>query len=119
MIDELIAVTDTEFQTSFIIREGHLFVINNEFTEPGMIENMAQTAAAGTGWSAVQGNQPAPVGFIGAIKNWQVSRLPRVGDSLLSTIKVQHQIRNAHIVSGTITCQGQLIASAEFTIFLQ
>ncbi len=119
MIDELVQVTEAGTQTRFTVREGHLFVAGGVFTEPGLIENMAQTAAAGTGWSAAQQNNPAPVGFIGAVKNFEVSRLPKIGDTIISTIVIQHQVMNAHIVQGTIRLDDTVIASAEFKIFLQ
>ena len=119
MIDELLSATDAETKTSFTVREGHLFVVDHKFTEPGLIENMAQTAAAGTGWKAAQTGDAAPVGFIGAVKNFEVSYLPKVGETIVSTITMQHQIMNAHIVQGSITCNDNVIASAEFKIFLQ
>ncbi len=119
MIDELVQVTESETKTKFTVREGHLFVDNGVFTEPGLIENMAQTAAAGTGWKAQQNNEPVPVGFIGAVKNFEVSRLPKAGETIISTITMQHQVMNAHIVQGAVSLDGQIIASAEFKIFLQ
>ncbi len=119
MIDELLQATTAETQTQFTIREGHLFVEDGFFTEPGLIENMAQTAAAGTGWKAAQEKKPAPVGFIGAVKNFEVSELPRIGDTIVSTVIMQHQVMNAHIVQGTVSLNNKIIASAEFKIFLQ
>lgn len=119
MIDEVVAVTETETRTRFTVREGHLFVEDGQFTEPGLIENMAQTAAAGTGWKAAQLQQPAPVGFIGAVKNFEVTTLPAVGDTIESTATMLHQVMNAHVVQGKIMLRGETIAEAEFKIFLQ
>lgn len=119
MIDELVETTEAQTLTRFTIREGHLFVEDGCFTEPGLIENMAQTAAAGTGWKAAQEGTPVPVGFIGAVKNFEVSRLPRVGDRIESVIVLQHQVLNAHVVQGSVRLNGEQIASAEFKIFLQ
>ena len=119
MIDELVHATEAETKTRFTVREGHLFVEDGFFTEPGLIENMAQTAAAGTGWKAAQENSPAPVGFIGAVKNFEVSELPAIGDTIVSTVVMQHQVMNAHIVQGTVSLNDKQIASAEFKIFLQ
>lgn len=119
MIDELLETTGAETRTRFTVREGHLFVADGCFTEPGLIENMAQTAAAGTGYKAAESGSPAPVGFIGAVKNFEVSRLPRTGDTIYTTITLQHQVMNAHIVQGAVTLNDTVIAAAEFKIFLQ
>ena len=119
MIDELIQVTETETQTKFTIREGHLFVEDGNFTEAGLIENMAQTAAAGTGWKAAKENASPAVGFIGAIKNFEVSKLPKIGETIFSTVVMQHQVLNAHIVQAAVRLDDKVIASAELKIFLQ
>lgn len=119
MIDELLQTTGAETVTAFTVREGHLFVEQGRFTEPGLIENIAQTAAAGMGKKAAESQEAVPVGFIGAIKNWELLALPLVGDTIETRITVLHQIMNAHIVQGVITCRGQQIAAAEFKIFLQ
>lgn len=119
MIDELISATESATQTSFTVREGHLFVIDGVFTEPGLIENMAQTAAAGTGFYAAEQGKAAPVGFIGAIKNFEVHQLPKAGETIISETKMVTQIMNAHVVQATVRLHDDIIASAEFKIFLQ
>jgi 3-hydroxyacyl-[acyl-carrier-protein] dehydratase len=119
MIDELVSATESATQTSFTVREGHLFVADGVFTEPGLIENMAQTAAAGTGFYAAEQGKAAPVGFIGAIKNFEVHRLPKTGETIISETKMVTQIMNAHVVQATISLHDEIIASAEFKIFLQ
>lgn len=119
MIDELLETSQTATTTAFTVREGHLFVKDGLFTEPGLIENMAQTAAAGTGYRASQSGQPAPVGFIGAIKNFSLTRLPRTGQTIRTTVSMLHQVMNAHIVQAAVYVGDEEIAGAEFKIFLQ
>lgn len=119
MIDELLTASDTETLTVFTVREGHLFVEQGFFTEPGLMENMAQTAAAGMGKKADDQQEPVQVGFIGAIKNWVLHALPATGDTIHTRVTVLHQIMNAHIVQAVITNGDQAVAEAEFKIFLQ
>jgi len=119
MIDKLVSVNETETQTQFLIREGHLFVENGFFTEPGLIENMAQTAAAGTGKNAADNGLPAPVGFIGAIKGLEIYSLPPAGAMIHTKVTFIMQVMNAHVVQAVITCNNNRVAKAEFKIFLQ
>ncbi len=119
MIDRIEYANETESVTSFCIREDHLFVEHGFFTEAGIIENMAQTAAAGTGLRAQQDNRPAPVGFIGALKGLQIYTLPVVGDMLQTRVSFVHQIMNAHIVQARVMTGEQEIAICELKIFLQ
>lgn len=119
MTDTLISVSENTTISEFTIKEGHLFVKNNTFAEPGLMENMAQTAAAGTGFTARQNNQNPPVGFIGAIKDWQLFRLPVVGETITTTISTLHNMGSVQVVKAVINCNNENIATAEFKIFLQ
>jgi 3-hydroxyacyl-[acyl-carrier-protein] dehydratase len=119
MIDSIVSADEKESITSFTIREGHLFVENGYFTEPGLIENMAQTAAAGTGFYAQQQGKPAPVGYIGALKGLNVTRLPFVDETITTTVTFVHQVMNAHIVQGKVSVGEFEMATCELKIFLQ
>ncbi len=119
MIDDIIESTATITRTKFEIRPEHLFVENGFFTEPGLIENMAQTAAAGTGKRALETNTTPPVGFIGAIKNLKIEALPQVGQIIETQVAFLNQVMQVHVVQGEVFCDDKLIAAAEFKIFLQ
>ena len=119
MIDALLQADDTVIQTSFTVREGHQLVRDGVFTEAGLVENMAQTAAAGTGYKAQQAGLAAPVGFIGALKHLIIKDLPRIGETITTKIIFVHQVMNAHIVQGSILAGEREIATCELKIFLQ
>lgn len=119
MIDEILQADETVSKTQFEIRAGHLFVENGLFTESGLIENMAQTAAAGTGYKMHQEGKPAPVGYIGALKNLNIVTLPEVGDVITTEVSFLTQVMNVHIVQGRVYSKGAEIANCELKIFLQ
>jgi predicted hotdog family 3-hydroxylacyl-ACP dehydratase len=119
MIDTIMRADDKISKTEFSIREGHLFVVNGRFTEPGLVENMAQTAAAGTGYKLQQEGKPAPVGYIGALKNLNIMAFPKTGDTITTEISFMMQVMNVHIVQGRVYNGGEEIANCELKIFLQ
>ncbi len=119
MIDALLRSDNDIIVTEFTVRAGHELVKDGHFTEAGLVENMAQTAAAGTGAKARQAGIKAPVGFIGALKNLMIKELPLIGDTITTEIIFVHQVMNAHIVQGTVKMGAREIASCELKIFLQ
>lgn len=119
MIDTLLQADDTALRSSFTIPAGHVLVEDGYFSEAGLVENMAQTAAAGTGQKAQQEGREAPVGFIGALKNLVVSERPPVGTTIVTEIRVLHQVMQASIVQGTVWLDEKEIASCELKIFIQ
>lgn len=119
MIDHIVSADEKLSVTTLDIREGHLFVQNGTFTEPGLVENMAQTAAAGTGYYAqLAGKQPV-VGFIGALKNLNILALPKVGETITTEVSFLNQVMNVHIVQGRVYLNNKEIANCELKIFLQ
>lgn len=118
MVDELLFSDDNITRTKFTIPADNVFVVNGEFSEAGLMENMAQTAAAGSGNMARIENRPVATGYIGQVKNFEVFELPKVGDELLTEIKIEVQVFDAGIVSGTVKCGDKLLAQCEMKIFI-
>ncbi len=72
--------------TRFTVTEDNILVEAGVFKEPGLVENMAQTAAAGTGYRYYHSGERVPVGFIGAIKNLKINLLPNHSKTI--TVKI-------------------------------
>jgi predicted hotdog family 3-hydroxylacyl-ACP dehydratase len=118
MVDELLFSDDNITRTSFKITADNLFVINGEFSEAGLMENMAQTAAAGSGNMARIENRPVATGYIGQVKNLEIFDLPKIGDGLLTEVVMEVQVFDAGIVSGKVWCNDVVIAQCEMKIFI-
>ncbi|MGY3212717.1 3-hydroxyacyl-ACP dehydratase [Mucilaginibacter sp. HD30] len=118
MVDELIYSDDNITHTKFVVPVDNVFVINGEFSEAGLMENMAQTAAAGSGNMARIENRPVSTGYIGQVKNLEIFELPKVGDELLTEIKIEIQVFDAGIVSGKVWREDKLLAQCEMKIFI-
>jgi 3-hydroxyacyl-[acyl-carrier-protein] dehydratase len=118
MVDEVLSHTGIETVTRFVIRNDNVFVDKGLFTEPGLIENMAQTAAAGTGVATAMQDKEAPVGFIGGISRLKITALPPSGAGLVTTATVMHTVGNATIIRAEVNSGDDTIASCEMKIFL-
>ncbi|MBI3883441.1 MAG: 3-hydroxyacyl-ACP dehydratase [Sphingobacteriales bacterium] len=118
MIDKLLYSDETSSRSQLEIRADNIFVKNNFFREPGLIENIAQTGAARAGYNSQKENKPVQVGYIGAIKNFEVFSLPKVGDIVETEIAILNQVFDVTLVSGKIKSNGTLIAQCEMKIFL-
>ena len=120
MVDRLISHRpDEKISKSVLqIREGNIFVENGCLTEPGLIENIAQTAAARIGYICITEKKTVPVGYIGAIQNLEISALPRVNDEIITEIAVKNEVFNVTIITGKILCNEKLLAQCEMKIFI-
>ncbi len=118
MIDKLVAYSETATTTSFNIRADNIFVQDGLFKEPGLVENIAQTAAARAGYVSHTENKPVLVGYIGAVSNLQVFFLPKNGDELITEITIENQIFDVTLISGIITSKGKMVAQCKMKIFI-
>lgn len=119
MVDELLQDDAAATRTWFRVKPGQLFLDNGRLEAAALVENIAQTAAAGVGYKALQANQPVQIGFIGAIRNLVVHELPATGDLLETETKLVNTVFNVSVVEGTVSCNGRLLATCEMKIFLQ
>jgi len=69
MIDTINYCEDKVIKTNFEVRVDNIFVKDGLLYEPGIIENIAQTAAAKAGYEVKKYGAEPLVGFIGAIKD--------------------------------------------------
>lgn len=119
MIDTLVEVQGAVTETSFTVLKDTLFVKDALFQEPGLIENIAQTAAAGVGYTCARNNTVVPIGFIGAIKNLRVEYLPKVGDIINTRVEVLEEIFDMSLIKGESFVGSTLAASCEMKIVLK
>jgi predicted hotdog family 3-hydroxylacyl-ACP dehydratase len=118
MIDCLVSAEGKRTVTTLEVREDNIFCSNGILREPGLIENMAQTAAAGVGYIANRENRKPPVGFIGGIKNLVIRELPACGEEIVTETIVTHEILDATLAEARIRIGERIIAEAELKIFL-
>jgi predicted hotdog family 3-hydroxylacyl-ACP dehydratase len=116
MVSELLGAGDTYARTRFRIPTDNPLVDRGRFTPGGLLENMAQTAAAGAGYTAWQeGRTPTP-GHIVSVTRFSVNTLPAAGDELFTEITIQTRIPDIIVISGRVTREGVEIATGEMKI---
>ncbi|HEY1406572.1 MAG TPA: hydroxymyristoyl-ACP dehydratase [Spirochaetota bacterium] len=118
MIDRLHLSDDRQTVTSLTVREDNIFCENNKLTEPGLIENIAQSAAARVGYIAKTTGVDVPLGFIAAVSGLSITALPNVDDTIETTVVVENEVIGITIISGTVRLRDEIIASCEMKIFL-
>jgi predicted hotdog family 3-hydroxylacyl-ACP dehydratase len=119
MIDVLKFSDASKTISEFEIKESCIFCNNGFLSESGMIENIAQTGAAGFGYLDRQNNKPVSLGFIASIKNIQIIQLPPVGSVIITEVMAHEPVMGFNIITGKILLNDTIIASCEMRIFVQ
>lgn len=118
MIDRLMSSDEIFSVTELEVRNNNIFVDNEQLTPSGLIENIAQTCAARIGYINLSSGQPVKIGVIGSISNLTISRTPKVGEKLTTTIQLLESVFNVTMVLASIKIGEEEIVTANMKIAL-
>lgn len=118
MIDHLTWTDEKSSRSQFCIKAGNVLVEDGEFSAGGLVENIAQTAAARAGYLAQNSQKADAIGYIGAIKNLEVFSLPKINDILETEIIIDNQIFDVTLISGKVKCGDETLAQCQMKVFI-
>ena len=118
MVDKLLDVKEDSVTSSFKILKDNLLIKDGKFQESGLIENIAQTAAAMSGYHRKLSGKAAETGFLGAVKNLLVYKLPEVDSCLTTEVTLEHRVMDVNLIKGHIRQGDTLVAECEMKVFL-
>ncbi len=119
MIDTLLSAGGNSAETSLTIAADNLFLEKGMFREPGLIENIAQSAAAMNGFTEQSTEGEAKVGFIAGIKDLKIHKLPALGQTIRTRIDFIDQVLEFQIIRGSIFDNNDIFAECEMKIFIK
>jgi 3-hydroxyacyl-[acyl-carrier-protein] dehydratase len=117
MIHDLVEASDDHAITRLMIEQDNVFISDGFFAEPGMVENIAQTAAVHIGYQCAQKNIPIPIGYIAAIKDLKINSLPAVGRTITTMVRITNKVLELTVAEGKIEMDGEVLCSCEMRIF--
>ena len=118
MLDAFYDGNNTEAHTGFTVRTNNLFCVNGLFTEPGLIEHIAQSASALAGYKAYRQQAEAPVGLIGEVKKFRIFRLPEVGEQLRTSVHILSEVLHISLLTAETKSDDETIATCQMKIFV-
>lgn len=119
MIDKLIHYDSIIARTELQITADNIFTHNGALSGYGIVENVAQTCAARIGYYTkyILGLDIS-IGYIGAVRGFEIKGLPAVGDKITTTIEVLQEVFNLTLVKATVIANGDIIAEGQMKIAL-
>lgn len=105
--------------TGYTVEPAGLFVAGGRMSECGIIEHMAQSAAARIGWCCRAEGRPVPVGFIGAVSRLELHDLPRTGVHLRTRLRIVQEIGPLSLAEVRTEADGRPLAEGDLKIYLQ
>lgn len=118
MVDKLLMFSENEITAGFTVPENNIFVKDGIFQEAGLIEHMAQSVALYTGYEYFLKQEPAPTGYIGAIKTIEILQLPKLGQEIETTVTILHEFMGVTLVDIVVKLNDTEIARSQMKTVL-
>lgn len=119
LIDVVEACRPGEVRASMTPTAPHLAVSDGYVLESALVECVAQTAAALAGTSPINaaGTPSDSPGFLCRVRRFRIACRPPAGQRLEITVREEQQLGAMRLVSGTITCENDVVAEGELSLY--
>ncbi|MDR7208582.1 hypothetical protein [Flavobacterium piscis] len=118
MVDTMYSFTKSSLVSGLKIQNDTIFIDNGTFLEAGLIEHMAQSVALHTGYDFFLRNEIAPTGYIGSIKDIEIKKLPKINDTIQSTVTILQEFAGITLVNIVTSLNNEEIASGQMKTVL-
>lgn len=119
MVDKFYGVEEDCSYSGLTVSKENIFSQSGFFAEIGLIEHIAQSAAARVGYIYLQKEEAVPLGFIGSVDKFRLYKLAQIQDELYTQIQVLQEIGDITLISAKTNLAGELIAECRMKIFLK
>lgn len=116
MVDRMLSCDETEALAEFTVREDNIFLDDGMLSATGIMENMAQSCAARIGCYCLINHEPIRIGVIGEIRNGEIIRLPKCGETLHTKIYVKGTALNVSLFEVNVFINEEIIAKARIKV---
>ena len=117
MVDSFFGIEENCSYSGLTITSDNIFCEAGKLQEPGIIEHIAQSAAARIGFIYTRQGAQVPLGFIGSVDKLKIYNLPEVGMKLFTEITVVQEVFDITLVSAQVKAGEELIAECRIKIF--
>lgn len=118
MVDRLLHCDTVLTKTEFTVRKECIMVDDDHMSPIGLIENIAQTCAARMGYINISSGKEIRVGVIGALREMEIHALPKVGDTITTSITVSDEVFGMTLAQAESRCGNTIMASGTIKIAL-
>lgn len=118
MVDSFFGIENHCSYSGLTILHDNIFCQDGTLQEAGIIEHIAQSAAARIGYVYLQKDEPIPLGFIGSVDKMIIHCLPEAGQELFTEITIVQEVFDITLVAARVSTANGVIAECLMKIFL-
>ena len=118
MVDSFYGMEGAKAYCGLTVEQDNVFCLGGKFIEIGILEHAAQSVAAMSGYRNSLQDLPPELGFIGEVKSFRVSFLPKAGDVLMTEVEEKVSVLGTILAGVRVYCSGETVAEGELKFAL-
>ena len=118
MVDTFFCADEESAETGLHVQSDSIFCEGGFLREPGMIEHVAQSAAAFAGYASFTKGEAPKLGFIGEVKKFKIDRLLKVGEFLRTCLRVLGEAAGVTLISAETKSGEEVLATCQMKIYI-
>lgn len=119
MVDTFFEADSEKAKTGLRISSENIFCKEGVLQETGLIEHVAQSAAAFAGFEPYTRGESPKLGFIGEVKKFKINRLPNVNEFIRTNLKVLGEAGGVTLIAAEVFSEEEILATCQMKIFIK
>lgn len=119
MVDTFFEADSEKAKTGLRISSENIFCKEGVLQETGLIEHVAQSAAAFAGYEPYTRGESPKLGFIGEVKKFKINRLPNVNEFIRTNLKVLGEAGGVTLIAAEVFSKEEILATCQMKIFIK
>ncbi len=119
MVDAFYGIDNALSESGLTVSPDNIFVENGLLTEGGLIEHVAQSGALRIGYEHITKGELVPLGFLGAISDLSILRLPLVNTSLRTKLIVENDVFGITLFRAEVIDNNEVIMTCKMKVALE
>lgn len=119
MVDTFFEADSEKAKTGLRISSENIFCKEGVLQETGLIEHVAQSAAAFAGYEPYTRGESPKLGFIGEVKKFKINRLPNVNEFIRTNLKVLGEAGGVTLIAAEVFSEEEILATCQMKIFIK
>lgn len=117
MVDDFSPLSENAADSALTIKADNFFCLENKLAEPGLIEHIAQSASALSGFNALKLKKDPAIGYIGDVKKCTIAQLPAAGNTIRTHIEILSETMGISLLQAeTRNENGELVCACSMKI---
>ncbi|WP_321436265.1 hydroxymyristoyl-ACP dehydratase [uncultured Bacteroides sp.] len=119
MVDKFYGITGNSSYSGLTVTPDNIFCQNGKLQETGIVEFVAQSAAARIGYINSQKKELVLLGFIGSVDKMKIYYLPPIDAELFAEITVIQEVADITLIEACVKVTDCVVATCRMKIFLK